>query len=558
MKFAQIGAALVEVDALDIVVEPHFAPAEGGAAVGFERDAMDIKSGEEVALRAAPFDGELGEGLLEEDAAELRVGFERHLDGFGFAVGVGAEIVDFRAGGTGGEVVLTLVGKARHVEALDVESALFAIAIGHIVDGALVVLLKHRDVDNLGLPFLGLGTFRLSNIDLFGHTRHLVGAIAIEDDDVVDVGTVVDKFVLFQGSSHKSIGPIDVEFFIGLHHFGRLNGVERSHFREARVVGGIMVEDVLKPADGDVGHVGQVVLDFGDFGLDARNEFVGLGLVELQDAGHLDFEQTKQVVASDFTHEILFERFESGVDVRESGFEMGGILISLVLIDALIDEDALKRGKHHAFEEFATTDFQLTAKQFLGVFDIRLEHLAHRDKTWLVVVDDAAVGRNAHLAIGEGIECIDGLVARHAGRQVDEDFHLFGSEILNLPNFDASLFGRFLDAFAEGVHRFSIGKFGDGNRFAVALFDARPHLHTASTETVVVLENIYQTARLEVGIDLKRLSTQVVDGRLTEFAKIVRKDFGTEPDGNAFRSLSKKEGKFDRERYRFFVAPIVG
>ena len=57
---------------------------------------------------------------------------------------------------------------------------------------------------------------------------------------------------------------------------------------------------------------------------------------------------------------------------------------------------------------------------------------------------------------------------------------------------------------------------------------------------------------------MKRLSTQVVDGRLTEFAEIVRKDFGTEPDGNAFRSLSKKEGKFDGERHRFFVAPIVG
>ena len=68
----------------------------------------------------------------------------------------------------------------------------------------------------------------------------------------------------------------------------------------------ILVAYVFKPVYGDVGHVGEVVLYVGKFCLDACNEFVGLVLVVLQYALHLDFEQSQNVVACDFAVERVF------------------------------------------------------------------------------------------------------------------------------------------------------------------------------------------------------------------------------------------------------------
>ena len=68
----------------------------------------------------------------------------------------------------------------------------------------------------------------------------------------------------------------------------------------------ILVAYVFKPVYGDVGHVGEVVLYVGKFCLDACYEFVGLVLVVLQYALHLDFEQSQNVVACDFAVERVF------------------------------------------------------------------------------------------------------------------------------------------------------------------------------------------------------------------------------------------------------------
>ena len=58
----------------------------------------------------------------------------------------------------------------------------------------------------------------------------------------------------------------------------------------------------------------------------------------------------------------------------------------------------------------------------------------------LIVTDDAAVRRNGHLAVRKSIQRIDSLVARRAGKQVDDDAGMFGGVVIDFPDLDFAAF----------------------------------------------------------------------------------------------------------------------
>ena len=121
----------------------------------------------------------------------------------------------------------------------------------------------------------------LSDEQFVGYAYHLHAPIAIENDDVVDVGAVAHELILLQSGTDEALLSVDVELLCGLDNLCGLDGVEVSNLGQARMILAILLLDICKPLDGDVGHVRQVVVDFLDFLLDACYQFVGLVLVEL-------------------------------------------------------------------------------------------------------------------------------------------------------------------------------------------------------------------------------------------------------------------------------------
>ena len=65
LELAEELAALVVVEARDVVVEPHVAAAERRSAVRFERNLVHVKTREQVALAAAALDHNFAEVLIE-------------------------------------------------------------------------------------------------------------------------------------------------------------------------------------------------------------------------------------------------------------------------------------------------------------------------------------------------------------------------------------------------------------------------------------------------------------------------------------------------------------
>ena len=79
------------------------------------------------------------------------------------------------------------------------------------------------------------------------------------------------------------------------------------------------------------------------------------------------------------------------------------------------------------------------------------QHIAHGEELWFVVLDYAAVRRDAYLAVGKGIEGIDGLIARYAWGQMHLYLYLGSREVFNLTSLDLTLLDGLDDRVLQGL-----------------------------------------------------------------------------------------------------------
>ena len=290
------------------------------------------------------------------------------------------------------EVVLTVACDTCDIESLDEVESLLAVAIHHVIYSALVVLLEHSHVQ-----------YVLANEYLVGHLDDLVFSVLIEDDDIVDVGTVAYVFILFQPCADESLLTVDIQLLVSLNDGGCLDGVEVAYLGAARMFMSILVAQELEPVGSNLHHIGQVAVNLLYLLLNARHEFVGLVLIKLQYALHLDFEELEDVVLGHLAHKLRIIRREPLVDMLAYRINVRGLFKLAVLIDAFLDENFLERRKVKLLEQFALTYLQFLPQEVLGVVNRMSEHVADSEELRLVGLDDAAVGRDVHLAVREGI-----------------------------------------------------------------------------------------------------------------------------------------------------------
>ena len=195
-------------------------------AVTLQADAVNTLLGEQITFGRTSLDEDIFKVAFQENVLSFFLGInvQRNLNALGLTIGIGREINHLRAGGTQGQVVFAVARHGRHVETLHIVKALFAIAINHIVDGAFVVFLEHLQPNNA-----------FAHENLVGHLQHLIFSIAIEDNHIVNIRTVAHKLVLLQPRSDETFLTIDVEFLIGLHYFGAVDGVETADFSATRM-----------------------------------------------------------------------------------------------------------------------------------------------------------------------------------------------------------------------------------------------------------------------------------------------------------------------------------
>ena len=200
---------------------------------------------------------------------------------------------------------------------------------------------------------------------------------------------------------------------------------------------------------------------------------------------------------------------------------------------------------------------QFLAYQVLGAVGRVAQHVADGEELRLLVLDNAAVGRDVDLAVGEGIEGVDGLVRRHAGRQVDEYLHLSRCQVVYAAGLDLTLLDGLGDAFAERAHRLRERQLAYDQRLGVQLLYLSAYLEHAATLSVVVFRHVDRAARLEVGVQLEVLAVQVADGSVAYLAEVVGQNLRRQADGYALGTLRQQQGELHGQRDGLLVASVV-
>ena len=318
-----------------------------------------------------------------------------------------------------------------------------------------------------------------------------------------------------------------------------------------------------EPVAGYLHHIGQFLVYLLHLVLDAGDVLLGLILVELQDAGHLDFHQSEDIVLRHLAHHLGVPGSQTLVNPFAGSIHRLGILELLILIDALFDEDLFQCGKMKGLHQFAPADESFLLQQVQRRIYIPAQHIADRKETRLLLVNHTTVGRDADFAVGTGIEGIYGLVAAGSRRQVNQNLCLVSRQILHVTYLYLALLVGFQDTLYEGAGlagrscSLSVRNLRNGQCLVVALLYLGTNAYHAAALTVVVTRDVYAAACGEIGIQVELLVMQILDGCIADLVQVVGQNLTVQSYGNTLGSLCQQQGELNGQGNRFLVSAVV-
>ena len=126
--------------------------------------------------------------------------------------------------------------------------------------------------------------------------------------------------------------------------------------------------------------------------------------------------------------------------------------------------------------------------------------MADGEEVRFLVVNDAAVGRDAHFAVRKCIKGIDCLIGRGARCQVDQNLDVGRRIVVYLAYFYLSFIDSFQDGVDDGRGGLTIRNLRDGECLVVQLVDLGAYFYRSAAFSVIVFGYVDGTACLEVGI----------------------------------------------------------
>src|SRR5690606_11147196 len=106
-------------------------------------------------------------------------------------------------------------------------------------------------------------------------------------------------------------------------------------------------------------------------------------------------------------------------------------------------------------------------------------------------------------------------------------------------------FTRFYNRFDSRSSCGSIGYFLDYQCFFIQYFNLCANTDPTAPLALVILGEVRNTSRGEVGVYFRILTLEDVDRGFDEFAEVVRHDLGRQPDGDTFHALGEQERKLN-------------
>ena len=178
------------------------------------------------------------------------------------------------------------------------------------------------------------------------------------------------------------------------------------------------------------------------------------------------------------------------------------------------------------FEQFGLAYLEFLTQQVLGVINRVAQHIADGEELWFVVLNNTAVGRDIHLAVGEGIKGIESLVGRHSRGEMHLYLHLCSSIVIYLTCLYLAFFDGLEDRVDESGRSLAERYLAYDKGLVVEFLYLRSHLKRASTLSVVVFSHVDTAPGGEVGEELEGTVVEIGNGGITYLAEVMRKNLG--------------------------------
>ena len=312
---------------------------------------------------------------------------------------------------------------------------------------------------------------------------------------------------------------------------------------------------MLEVGDSVVGQVRQVVLHLLDILLDLLYLVVSLIRVETRDTNELQLGQALYIFNRNLSAQLRLERFQALVH------RCVGLLARLASLDKLVefvlDKDALQRCSVPSLVMLRQGDLQLLFQKPLGMLCRVAQNIAYAHKCRFVILDNAGIWRNRHLAQGEGVECVDSLVARLSCRHLHYNLCLACRIVIDTANLNLALLVGFEDGVFDTLGSCRERYLGNCQSILIQLGNLCSHLHCATTQTIVIARYIYHTSRWEVGVELELLASQMGDRCRNKLVEVVWQNLRCKTYGNTLGTLRQQKRELHRQGYRLLLTAIV-
>ena len=371
----------------------------------------------------------------------------------GLSVVVNCEPQDTGTIGTCCDVVIFVARYRGDSEAFSVIGGAFAVPVNHVVNCALVAPHKHAGINEI-LPEEGF----------VGNFCYAEFTIAADNDNLAKIRAVANIFALvfLEADTYETLRQIGVQLGVDGNHLCGGDVFHGGNLREAGPVGTVFLLQALEPVYGEPCHIGKILSDFLHLVFQGVDLLVqGFG-VELGNLAHRFFHQLEDIGHHYLPMEEILVHLHLGQYVVQLLFPAHLVLFQY-LIDTVFEEYPFQGGVVPVFLKFGQFVFQLGLQNIARVPGVVFQDFVHRKEYGLVFANYAGVGRNLGFALREGVQRVYGLVRRHIGRKMDDNFHFVGGHVVYLLDIDFLLVLGLEDAVNYGVRRFAVRDFGDGD-----------------------------------------------------------------------------------------------
>ena len=253
----------------------------------------------------------------------------------------------------------------------------------------------------------------------------------------------------------------------------------------------------------------------------------------------------------------MLETLHGGLDLGELLLPGAGIVLQY-FVDPVLEKYFLKRGVVPFGLDFFQAYRKLSAHQLLGALGVVAQNVVHSQELRLLVLDHTGVGGQAYLAVGAGVESIDGLVRRRVVVELDDYLGVLGRIVVYLAYLDLALVVGLKYGVNEVSCGGSVGNLGDDKGILVDFLNIGADPYPASAQAPVVGRCVGVAAGGEVGLEIELLFLEYGYGRVYELIEVVRQDLAGQTDSDALGALGQQQRELDRQVDRLLVAAVVG